>query len=246
MSTRFHADLPFSARLETALPEGATRHVQVLRLQPGEHIILFDGRGQEWSAEILSMGRRDVQVRMLEARSNTADPLRPVTLAAVMPAGDRFDWLVEKATELGVSTIQPLMSERSVLRLSGDRAERKVQHWQGVAIAAAEQCGRAHVPVIAPVEALRSWLQDTPATTDTFKWLLSLGESRPLSERLADLACPPLSTALCMLSGPEGGLTAAEEAAARSAGFLATSLGPRVLRAETAPLAVLSTLLTLG
>ncbi len=246
MSTRFHADLPFAPGLETALPEGATRHVQVLRLQPGEHVILFDGRGQEWSAEILSMGRRDVQVRLLEARNNTADPIRPVTLAAVMPAGDRFDWLVEKATELGVSTIQPLMSERSVLRLSGDRAERKVQHWQGVAIAAAEQCGRAHVPVIAPVQALRSWLQDTPATTDTFKWLLSLGESRPLSERLADLACAPPSTALCMLSGPEGGLTAAEEAAARSAEFLATSLGSRVLRAETAPLAVLSNLLTLG
>jgi 16S rRNA (uracil1498-N3)-methyltransferase len=246
MSTRFHADLPFAPGLETALPEGATRHVQVLRLQPGEHIILFDGRGQEWNAEILSMGRRDVQVRLLEARSNTADPLRPVMLAAVMPAGDRFDWLVEKATELGVGTIQPLMSERSVLRLSGDRAERKVQHWQGVAIAAAEQCGRAHVPMIEPVQALRSWLQDAPATAGTFNWLLSLGESRPLSERLTDLACAAPTTPLRMLSGPEGGFSAAEEEAARSAGFVATSLGPRVLRAETAPLAVLSTLLTLG
>jgi len=246
MSARFHADLPFASGLETALPEGATRHVQVLRLQPGEHVVLFDGRGQEWTAEILSMGRRDVQVRLLEGRSNTADPLRPVTLAAVMPAGDRFDWLVEKATELGATTIQPLMSERSVLRLSGDRAERKVQHWQGVAIAAAEQCGRAHVPVIEPVQPLRSWLQNIPTTPGTVNWLLSLGTSQPLPVRLAALASADPATPLRILSGPEGGFTPAEEEAARSVGFLATRLGQRVLRAETAPLTVLSTLLTLG
>jgi len=158
-----------------------------------------------------------------------------VTLALGMPANDRMDALVEKATELGVAAIQPLVCERSVLRLAGERAERRCEHWQGIATAAAEQSGRTRVPTIAPVQELPRWLaaQQEAATA---RWLLSLGDARPL----AAMGLPQRTVSV--LSGPEGGLSPVEEAIARDAGFQAVSLGPRVLRADTAPLAVLASL----
>jgi 16S rRNA (uracil1498-N3)-methyltransferase len=154
-----------------------------------------------------------------------------VTLAVGMPANERMDALVEKATELGVAVLQPLMCERSVLRLSGERAERRRAHWQGIAIAASEQSGRTRVPQIEPVRSLTDWL---PQPSAGERWLLSPGATRPL-------AMPPKGAQeVIVLSGPEGGLSAAEEALARSAGFEPASLGPRVLRSDTAPLAVLA------
>jgi 16S rRNA (uracil1498-N3)-methyltransferase len=159
-----------------------------------------------------------------------------------MPANERMDTLVEKATELGVATLQPLHSERSVLRLAGDRAKRKQAHWQAIAEAACEQCGRARVPVVAPVQSLQAWLatQHTAARSGP-RLLLSLREgAAPVAALAAGALGAGAAGTLHTLSGPEGGLTPDEEAAALAAGYLPTDLGPRVLRAETAPLAVLA------
>lgn len=216
------------------LPPGPARHAQVLRVQPGDPLIVFDGRQDlEWQALVMAMGRSSVQVRLQHARPVAAELAQPVRLAVVMPANDRMDFLVEKATELGATAIQPLMSERSVLRLNGERAEKKRAHWQGVAVAAAEQCGRVRVPQIAPVAALPAWLAGLPAFEGETRWLASPG-----AESLAAVPTQPLS----LLTGPEGGLSAAEEELAVAAGFQRIGLGPRILRADTAPLAVLARL----
>lgn len=237
---RIHAELPLAEGATVLLPAAAARHVQVLRLQPGEALTLFNGEGGEWAATVVRMGRSDVEVQVgAHDAGAERESAHAVTLAVGMPANERMDWLVEKATELGVAAIQPLMTERSVLRLSGERADKKVSHWRAVAVAAAEQCGRTRVPVVEPVRALADWLRQPPPGAG-LDLVLSLREARPLAERIAparrDGRLPPLR----LLSGPEGGLSAAEEDAARAAGFAPVSLGARVLRAETAPLAVLA------
>jgi 16S rRNA (uracil1498-N3)-methyltransferase len=157
-----------------------------------------------------------------------------------MPANDRMDWLVEKATELGVAGITPLMTERSVLRLSGERAEKKVAHWQSVATAACEQCGGNRVPTVSPLATLSQWLK-TGVYANQERMLLSLREgSIPLRTRTSGIGRN--ASGIVFLSGPEGGLSTAEEDAAMSAGFAPVSLGARVLRAETAALAALTLL----
>jgi 16S rRNA (uracil1498-N3)-methyltransferase len=160
-----------------------------------------------------------------------------VQLAVGMPANERMDTLVEKATELGAALLQPLECERAVLRLAGERATRKQLHWQAVAEAACEQCGRARVPQVAPVQHLLPWLAALPAPgPGALRLLLSPAEdSAPLQASV-----PPLTRQVLALSGPEGGLSAAEETAALRAGFVRVGLGPRVLRADTAPLALLA------
>ena len=238
MPPRFFVDQPLHTGTSLPLPPGPARHVQVLRLQPGAAITLFNGRAGEWHATVTKMGRSDVAVQVGEHVEVDRELAQQVTVALGMPANERMDLLVEKATELGVCVVQPLLCERSVLRLSGERGLKKVAHWQGVAIAACEQSGRTRVPRIAPVRALADWLREPPPP-GAARWMLSPGEGAPLSTAalsVADLVC---------LSGPEGGLTPTEEAAARAAGFAAVSLGPRVLRADTAPLAVIA-LLALG
>jgi 16S rRNA (uracil1498-N3)-methyltransferase len=237
---RLHVDLPLSAGLDLALPEDVARHVQVLRLQPGDTLTLFDGRGGEWPATVRAMGRRDVQVQVGESRDEVdREAAVAVTIAAVMPANDRMDWLVEKATELGAAAIVPLMSERSVLRLNGERAAKRQAHWRGIAVAAAEQCGRTRVPAIAEPRTLPAWWS-TRGAAGGEAWLLSLADASPAGERAA--AARASGTPVTLLSGPEGGWTEAEETMLRTGGAQAVSLGPRVLRAETAPLALLSLL----
>lgn len=258
MAARFFVDLPLAAGLAFTLPEGPARHVQVLRLQPGEAVTLFDGQGGEWSAQVTRMGKRDVDVLVGSHDPVEREAAVAVTLVAGMPANDRFDWLVEKATELGVHTIEPVVCARSVLRLSGERAERKREHWQHVAIAAAEQCGRTRVPRIAAVRALERVPGEplSDAAGNTLSLLLSTGGAEPLHRRLAawytgsgsdPIGGSAVSTgrSVRLHSGPEGGFTAEEETALRAAGALPTSLGRRILRAETAPLAALA-LITLG
>ena len=233
MPPRFFIDRPLQAGENLALPAGAARHVQVLRLQPGAAITLFNGDGAEWLASVTQMGRSDVVVRVGVCTPVERELALPITLALGVPANERMDGLIEKATELGVARVQPLMCERSVLRLAGERAQKKLAHWQAVAVAACEQSGRARVPQIEPLLSLTEWLASLPAVADGARWMLSLRDAQPL-HRLA----APLS--LVSLSGPEGGLTDAEEKAAAAAGFQAVSLGPRVLRADTAPLALLA------
>jgi 16S rRNA (uracil1498-N3)-methyltransferase len=218
-----------------AFPLGAngTRHAQVLRLQPGDEVTLFDGRAGQWAGKVVALSRREVRVRAVEHHAVERELPRAITLAVGMPANERMDALIEKATELGVARIQPLVCERSVLRVAGERALRKAAHWRAVAVAACEQCGRNRVPDVAEPVGLSDWLRE-PAGADVQRCLLALSEEA--------VAWPPgrSGAAACVLSGPEGGFTAAEEAAARAAGFVAYSLGARVLRADTAPLAALA------
>ena len=243
---RFYCPTPLATDMAFELPAGPARHVQVLRLQPGDTITLFNsGHGGtrqngEYEATITHMGRSDVQVRVGAYHAVEREVALAVHLAVGMPANDRMDWLVEKATELGVASIQPLMTERSVLRLSGERAEKKIAHWQSVAIAACEQCGGNRMPHIKPVNTLQAWLHSqSPQATDA-RWLLSLCEgSSPLTQHLSHGTAAHTT----FLSGPEGGLSAAEEGAAALCGFTPVTLGPRVLRAETAALSALVRLL---
>ncbi len=230
---RFFVDAALAEPGEITLPPGAARHVQVLRLQPGDGLTLFDGSGPEWQAEVTAMGRSEVRVKLVAAERPQRELARAVTLAVVMPANDRMDFLVEKASELGAAALQPLVAERSVLRLAGERADKKQAHWQGVAIAAAEQSGRTVPLRVEPVRPLAAWLAALPdASGDEWRGLLSPRAAAPLAPF-------PQPRAL-FLSGPEGGLSEAEEDAARAKGFAAVSLGPRILRADTAPLAVLA------
>lgn len=230
---RFHVPTDLASGAELQLPPGAARHVQVLRLQPGSAITLFDGRGGEWEAEVLRMGRSDVQVAVGAHRAIECEPARRVHLATGLMASDRMDWLVEKATELGASGFTPVLTERSSLRLSGERAEKKRAHWQAVAIAACEQSGRNQVPAVREQQSFEELIRSSP---EGHRLLLSLGDgTRPLREAL-----PAGNGPVTLLSGPEGGLSPKEEAAARAAGFIPVTLGTRVLRAETAPLAALS------
>ena len=255
---RFHCPVDLVAGTEIELPAGAARHVQVLRLQPGDGITLFGGTGTgsagaggEWDATVTHMGRSNVRVRATAHHATEREALRAVHLLAGITANERMDWLVEKATELGVASITPLLAERSVLKLRGERADKKLAHWQAVAVAACEQCGRNQVPQVHPALGLADWLKANPwsggaaaapasaqgsAATAT-RLLLSLRPgTRPLH------AAAPGTGPVLFLSGPEGGLSPHEEELALQHGFAPVTLGSRVLRAETAPLAALAAL----
>jgi 16S rRNA (uracil1498-N3)-methyltransferase len=240
---RFYCPLPLVSGQVVDLPPTAARHVQVLRMQPGHTLTLFNGQGGQFSAEVQHMGRSDVRVVVGEYRDLECEAAVQVHLAVGMPANERMDWLVEKATELGVHRITPLMTERSVIRLTGERAEKKQTHWQAVAASASEQCGRNRVPVINMPERLDAWLAKQTAQADVLQGVLSLHASTQPLNAVRDQTSEQTKTWV-LLNGPEGGLTDAEDAAARAKGFVALSLGDRVLRAETAALGALA-LLTL-
>lgn len=233
---RFHCPMPLTSGTLIELPASAARHVQVLRLQPGHTITLFDGQGGEFEANITHMGRSEVRVQVGTHDERECEATRAVHLAIGMPANERMDWWVEKATELGAASLQPLLAERSVLRLQGERAEKKRGHWQGIAIAACEQCGRNRVPAVGEVLGLAPWLRQ-PRTGLGLLLCLRPG-AQPLVQVLQGRGPEPVT----LLSGPEGGLSPAEEDAAIAQGFVPVTLGPRTLRAETAPLAALAAL----
>ncbi len=238
---RLHCPAPLAPDLVMNLPPGPARHVQVLRLQPGAGVTLFNGAGGEWDATIERMGRSDVQVRVGAHHPIEREAARAVHLALGMPANERMDWLVEKATELGAASLQPLVCERSVLRLSGERADKKQAHWQAIAVSACEQSGRNRVPAVARPHDFARWCEtpDNSVVSEgpMLRLVLSLqADTRPLSEVVAGRAADPV----LLLSGPEGGLSPQELDQAQARGFVPVTLGPRVLRAETAPLAALA------
>ena len=244
MTARIHTNQSLAPGVSISLPPVAARHVQVLRFQPGDKLTLFNGQGDvegEFSVTIQSMGRSDVQVTVGNFVATQREASRATHLAIGMPANERMDWLVEKATELGVASIQPLMTERSVLRLSGERAEKKRLHWQAIAVAACEQCGRNRVPLIHAPAHLSDWFK-TGNITDNARLLLSLQANTQRLAKAANIAANA-TRHITILSGPEGGLSATEESAALANGFTPVTLGQRVLRSETAPLACLSYLL---
>ncbi len=232
---RFYCPVPLATGQALTLPAGAARHVQVLRLQPGAVITLFNGEGGEFDATVTRMGRSEVDVLVGAHQAIEREAPHAIHLLAGITANERMDWLVEKATELGVASITPLLAERSVLKLKGERADKKLAHWQGVAVAAAEQCGRNRVPLVHAAVTLADWL--ARPTVQAQRCVLSLAPGTRLLASAAGGAEP-----LVVLSGPEGGLSPAEEALALSSGFVPVTLGSRVLRAETAPLVVLAAL----
>lgn len=233
-SPRFFCAIPLSPGAHFLLPPGPARHAaRALRLGPGDRLTLFDGRGGEYAASIERVDRDEVAVRVGAFRPREAESPLALTLVQALQAGDKMDLTVQKAVELGVVRIVPVIARRSVVRLAGERAARRVAHWRGVAESACEQCGRNRVPQIDEIVPLADWLGALPAAAGDCRLMLAPGAARTL----ALLPPPPAAT---LLVGAEGGLDPVECAAARAAGFDAVRLGPRVLRTETAGMAALA------
>lgn len=231
---RFYCREALSPGAHVELPEPVARHaVRVLRLPPGAPMILFDGRGGEYLANIERIERERVFAELAAWNDVERESPLAVTLVQALQAGDKMDFTIQKAVELGVRDFVPVESRRSVLKLAGERAARRVAHWQGVAASACEQCGRNQVPIVAPLERLDHWLSK-PA-----KGALRLMLAPDAEQTLADIA-PAQEVQL--LIGAEGGLDPQEVIAAQQAGFQPVRLGPRVLRTETAGLAALAAL----
>ena len=233
MISRFHfpGRLPDAGQFE--LPEALAHHaVRVLRLRDGEAVVLFDGLGGEADATLVVEGRR-VSARLGARRDTERESPLQVVLVQALAAGDQMDWVVQKAVELGVSAIQPVQAERSVLRLAGERADKRVAHWQQVAVAACEQCGRNRIPELRALQPVTHWLA---AHRDALNYVLAPGGAASFGEEAA-----PQGT-VHLLVGPEGGWSDAEMAAFDAAGCRRVRLGPRVLRTETAGLAAIAAL----
>ncbi|MFM9971772.1 MAG: 16S rRNA (uracil(1498)-N(3))-methyltransferase [Burkholderiales bacterium] len=216
------------------LSESALRHVAALRLHEGDPVTLFDGSGGEWSAELQRVARDRAYAKLKAWHDVERESPLSITLALGISSGDRMDYAIQKATELGVNAVQPIATTRSVVRLKEERAERRLLHWRGVAIAACEQCGRNRVPEILPVLDLLEFVVTPP---QGLRILLSPGAERSLKDMASELAT---ATALTLLIGAEGGLSDQEREDALHYGFVPMRFGPRVLRTETAPLAVLA------
>ena len=234
---RLFTDQSLTAGDRVVLKGNVAQHLgRVLRARAGDHIALFNGDGQEFAAQVVSVSKREVSVDIGEAHSpNTESQVRTM-LGLCLSKGDRFDWGIQKATELGVGAIIPLQSERVDFAIPTDRIEKRVAHWQQIAISACEQCGRVKVPSITPPQSLGSWVHNVSAEQ---KWVLHCADDTGASAS-AIIRGAPKDAAL--LIGPEGGLTNQEFAAASAEGFELLQLGPRVLRTETAPAAALSVL----
>lgn len=233
---RFHCPLPLPVGATIELPEAVAHHLHVLRQAIGSELVLFNGEGGHVRARLVDIAKRRAVVAILAHEPIEVELPCRVTLAQGLPEGTKMDWIVEKAVELGVAAILPLAAQRSVVRLSGERADKRLAHWQGVAISAAEQCGRNRVAEVAPVADFARWIAQAPAG----------GQALLLSPRadasLAQWARRNGPRDVTLLVGPEGGFSAQEEEAALAAGALPLSMGPRVLRTETAGLAALAIL----
>ncbi len=236
MIPRFHCPFPLAPGTHPELPVGAAQHaLKVLRMRDGDPLVLFDGAGGEWRATLKVGPGRTARATLVEFVARDCESPLPVTLAQALPAGDKMDWIVEKCTELGVTAIQPLATRRSVIRLSAERMARRVAHWNAIAAAACEQCGRDHVPQVDPVLDLSQYLAIAKAQNATGLLLAPQGD-----QALRDMG-PPTGPLVLMI-GPEGGWEEGEIAAAHVAGFRSLRLGPRVLRTETAGVAALAAL----
>ncbi|MBN8239003.1 16S rRNA (uracil(1498)-N(3))-methyltransferase [Marinobacter hydrocarbonoclasticus] len=229
---RIFTDSRLAVGGQCQLDDNAANHVgRVLRMQAGQALLLFNGDGQDYHATITEAGKKHVQVAVTEAAENETESSLRVVLAQTLSKGDRMDYAVQKAVEMGVSEIVPLTTERCDVKLKGDREDKRLRHWQQVAISAAEQCGRARVPEIQPVMTVQQWLEHARACD------LRLVLHHRTERSLNTLEKP---SSIALMIGPEGGLTAEEIALAEDNGFLPVALGPRVLRTETAPVAAIA------
>jgi 16S rRNA (uracil1498-N3)-methyltransferase len=233
--TRVFVDAALEPGTLIGLPDRAAGHVtRVLRLRSGAPLTVFNGRGGEYSASIERVRGSEVTVAVGEHQAIERESPFPLTLAQGISRGERMDLVVQKATELGVSRLVPVLTERSIVRLDEEQFDRKSSHWRAVAIAACEQCGRNRVPEVALPAPLRELLRQPPG--ESVRLLLSPAATR----RIEDVSRP--ASSVTVLIGPEGGLSAEEQADAQAAGFTAVNLGPRVLRTETAAIAALTLL----
>jgi 16S rRNA (uracil1498-N3)-methyltransferase len=233
--TRLYVATPLLAGARIALPEAAAGHlVRVLRAQAGDACVLFNGDGHDYDARIVAAGKRDAEVEILAARAiGNESPLRLVLLQA-LARGEKMDWILQKATELGVVAIVPVTSERSEIRLDGERADKRIAHWRSVVVSACEQSGRATVPAVAAPASLAQAMAGLPASARR----LLLDPQASQGMRKLDLAAGGLVLAI----GPEGGWSARDLATLRGTGFEGLRLGPRVLRTETAGIAAVAAL----
>jgi 16S rRNA (uracil1498-N3)-methyltransferase len=227
--SRFFIDAPLSIG-DHELPEAQAHYIsRVLRMAEGDAVQMFDGSGHEFRGSLKEVGKKRVTVQIDEQFAGQIESPLHIHLGQGLSRGERMDWAIQKATELGVNEITPIFSERCEVRLKDERADKRLLHWRQVAISACEQCGRSRVPVIHPPVLLADWIRQTEAD---LKLVL-----HPVAEPLVSHAKP---TTLAFLIGPEGGLTDAEVEQAKGNGFHAARLGPRVLRTETAPVVALA------
>ncbi len=234
---RFYCPLPLSVPMTLELPDTARQHAQVLRARLGELLTLFNGDGLNYSARLVDMQRHTARVQIENSAVAATESALSLHLAVVLSKGDRLDWSLQKATELGVQRISLLFSERCEVKLrEQERLERKIQHWHHIVISACEQCGRTRIPTVDAPVAFPTFLQQQHATS-TQKLLLSPTARLGLRSLTA-----PTSAGFTLLVGPEGGFSAQEEQAALQHDYRAIGLGPRILRTETAPLVCLSLL----
>ena len=234
---RFYVDFALSPDSVVELPDNVVRHLNVLRVKNTEEIVLFNGNGKSYPAlpEVLEKRRASVQILREEATDNES-PLN-ITLVQAVSAAERMDFTLQKSVELGVTEIRPVISERCVVRLSGERAEKRVARWQEIVVSACEQSGRNIVPKVLPLTTYAQALQQLPQ--ETAKLLMSLNRAQKLSD------VQPQSGKVVFMVGPEGGWTEKEEQQAFDAGFQSVTLGKRVLRTETASLAAIAAMQTL-
>lgn len=234
---RFYVDFALSPDSVVELPDDVVRHLNVLRVKNTEEIVLFNGNGKAYPAlpEVLEKRRASVRILREEATDNES-PLN-ITLVQAVSAAERMDFTLQKSVELGVAEIHPVISERCVVRLSGERAEKRVARWQEIVVSACEQSGRNIVPKVLPLTTYAQALQQLPQ--ETTKLLMSLNRAQKLSD------VRPQSGKVVFMVGPEGGWTEKEEQQAFDAGFQSVTLGKRVLRTETASLAAIAAMQTL-
>jgi 16S rRNA (uracil1498-N3)-methyltransferase len=234
--TRMYLSRELEPGRSCTLPPPQAHHaLRVLRLKRGDSVILFNGDGAEYAAVVLEASRARCTLNVTGRKAVNRESPFAVTLAQAISGGERMDYTIQKAVELGVAAIQPLEVRRSVVRLSGERAPKRLAHWQAVVIAACEQCGRNRVPPVLPLARLDAFLAALAAPSESEqRVLLSPRSARGLRE------LGRAAGEMVLLAGPEGGLTAGEERAAEAAGFVAVRLGPRVLRTETAAVAALA------
>lgn len=232
---RVYCDQRLASSLEAELPAAAAYHVaRVLRLRPGAPLTVFDGTGDDFRCEIVSIEGERVRVRVGERAAGLRESPLAITLVQAVSRSERMDWTLQKATELGVRTIAPVLSARSVVRLDEQQAAKKLRHWQAIVAGACEQCGRSTLPEVRPPLELRRFLAEAPRSGQR----LVLSPDGPTS--LAGLAS--VAARVELLIGPEGGLDDAELAAAVQAGYTPVCLGPRILRTETAGIVALAVL----
>ena len=243
--TRVYVDSPVAAGKRVVVEGSAANHIaRVLRLRSGDSLTVFDGSGGEFGARIEEFRKEAVVVAIEEHRPLDRESPLPLTLVQGISRGERMDWIIQKATELGASRIVPVFTKRSVVRLDGKQAERKLQHWRAIAVAACEQCGRNRIPDLAvPVDFFDMLAGDPSSRPDSAGRTDSAGSTRLLLSPTGNLRIDDLQDVgkgITVLIGPEGGLGDVEQEAAIAAGFKAVRLGPRVLRTETAAIAALT------